>query len=177
MLSKGGTPLANQRRRWEFGRSALRSEMLGPLIRSPHLGWLHKAAAGWSLASPPTSHIVLVYLMLSGLAAFAIPGMIENGRFYAIASICALHFVATLALMIHALSPLDFTASVAVRTEPGVFPLLCLLEADGPVQGQPDRWIPTERECEKPVGDGKPDAASIAALVSDPVTARKQETN
>jgi cellulose synthase/poly-beta-1,6-N-acetylglucosamine synthase-like glycosyltransferase len=178
MLSKGGTPLANQRRRWEFGRSALRREMLGPLLHSPHLGWLHKAAAVVELASPPTSHIVLVYLMLSGLAAFAIPGMIENGRFYAIASICALHFVATLGLIIHALSPF-LTSLLPWRfaLSLGCFPYYVFWRLRVLAQGEPNRWIPTERECEKPVGDGNPDAARIAGVVSEAVSARKQETN
>ena len=34
MLGSGGTAAANQRRRWEFGRSEIRRKYLGPLLRS-----------------------------------------------------------------------------------------------------------------------------------------------
>ena len=34
MLGSGGKAAANQRRRWEFGRSEIRRKYLGPLLRS-----------------------------------------------------------------------------------------------------------------------------------------------
>ena len=154
MLSKGGRSLADQRRRWEFGRSTSRRDLLGPLLKSPHLGWLQKTADAIELASPPTSHIVLGYFILSGLAAFAIPRMMANEQFYALASICTLHFFATITLLIHGLSPF-LTSLLPWRfaLSLGYFPYYAIWKIFVMANGGPDRWIRTARECDEPAAD------------------------
>ncbi len=169
MLSKGGTSLANQRRRWEFGRSTLRRHLLGPLLKSPHLGWRQKTLDAIELASPPTSHLVLVYFILTGLAAFAIRGMIANSQFFALASICTLHFFATLTLVIHALSPF-LTSLLPWRfaLSLGYFPYYVVWKFFVMAGGGPDRWIRTQRECDQPPAEST-HAAKLDGIVSEAV--------
>jgi cellulose synthase/poly-beta-1,6-N-acetylglucosamine synthase-like glycosyltransferase len=52
MLRAGGAPLANQRRRWEFGRGDVRRKMLGPLLNSPHVSMREKVAAVVEISHP-----------------------------------------------------------------------------------------------------------------------------
>jgi cellulose synthase/poly-beta-1,6-N-acetylglucosamine synthase-like glycosyltransferase len=149
MLSKGGSPLANQRRRWEFGRADVRRRMLGPLLRSPHLGWLQKAADLVELTSPPTSQIALIYVMLTLLAAFALPGMVAAQQFIPLTLICVLHSIATLTLLIHALSPF-ITSLLPWRFALSLchFPSYVIWKVWILATAEPDRWVRTERECE-----------------------------
>ena len=55
MLTHGGEASTNERRRWEYGRDKLRRTMLGPLLRSSHLGWIEKYAAAVELLMRETS--------------------------------------------------------------------------------------------------------------------------
>jgi cellulose synthase/poly-beta-1,6-N-acetylglucosamine synthase-like glycosyltransferase len=147
MLSQGGTPLANQRRRWEFGRISVCRKMLGPVLRSPHLSWLRKAAAIAELTTHPTSHVALSYLLLSAAAAFAIPGMISNKQYLLFAFIIVSHSIVTLALAIHALSP--FVVSLVpwrFALSLGYFPYYIFWRLVVLAKGGPLRWIPTQRE-------------------------------
>jgi cellulose synthase/poly-beta-1,6-N-acetylglucosamine synthase-like glycosyltransferase len=170
MLSEGGSPLAGQRRRWEFGRADVRRKMFGPLVRSPHLGWRQKVADVVELTAPPIGQIAAVYLILTALAAFAIPGMISHREYLALALIGVLHLIATSALAIYALSPF-FTSLLPWRFIFSLvyFPYYICWKLVILAQGGPDRWIPTERESHPPralrsqVGqfaDGNTDSAS-----------------
>jgi len=147
MLSKGGKPLANQRRRWEFGRISLQSTMLGPLLSSPHLGWLEKAAAVVELTSQPTSHLIGMYFALSLLTFYAIPNMVVHNESLFLLFICISHAIATLAILIHALSPfllclLPWRFALCIAYIPYYLCWkLCVL-----AQGRPRGWIRTTRE-------------------------------
>ena len=90
MLSKGGAPLANQRRRWEFGRIAVCRKMLLPMLHSPHLSWRQKAAALLELTSQPTSYIVLWYMFMSLVIACVIPGMAIHHQYMVLILIAGL---------------------------------------------------------------------------------------
>src|SRR5262249_10775836 len=105
MLSDGGRPSAIQRRRWEFGRGAVRLTMFGPLLRSPHLGWLEKTAALIELVAHPVINTICIYLLLSVLLVFAIPGMINDHAYILLSFVCLAHAIATVSLVLHALSP------------------------------------------------------------------------
>lgn len=150
MLREGGTPLANQRRRWEFGRIAIAREMLGPLLRCPHLGWLQKAAAVVELTSQPTSYIVLWYLIMSLLAAVAIPRMVTDNQYHLIIFICVSHSIATLALAVHALSPF-LTSLLPWRfaLSLGYFPYYLFWKLIVLAQGTPEHWVATLRESKR----------------------------
>jgi hypothetical protein len=149
MLSRGGTPLANQRRRWEFGRIAVCRKMLGPVLRSRHLSWLQKAAAVGELTSQPTSHVVLIYLVLCAAAAFAIPDTIAFKRYALFTFIIISHAIATLALTIHALSPF-IVSLLPWRFAPYLifFPYYVLWRLVVLANSGPRSWIPTQRESD-----------------------------
>jgi cellulose synthase/poly-beta-1,6-N-acetylglucosamine synthase-like glycosyltransferase len=147
MLSSGGTPLANQRRRWEFGRIAVRRRMLGPMLRSRHLSWPRKAAAIAELTSQPTSHIALFYLLLSVAMCFAIPAMIVQKHYLLMAFVCISHLLVTLALAVHALSP--FIVSLIpwrFATSLFYFPYYIIWRLRVLAKGDPRSWVPTQRE-------------------------------
>jgi len=150
MLSEGGKPLANQRRRWEFGRSALRYTMLGPLLRSPHLGWVQKAAAVVELTTQPTIHIICLLLLLSIIDVYTIPKMITYHNYVALAFICIAHTIATLAIAIHALSPfllslLPWRFALCL----GCIPYYVLWKLFVLAQGRPQGWVRTSRQGDR----------------------------
>ena len=151
MLRAGGAPLANQRRRWEFGRIEVCRKMLIPLLRSPHVGWREKAAGVAEITSPPTALLALAYLILTVLAAFAILDGNSHRAYYALAIVGVAHFVATLALAVHALSPF-FASLLPWRfiLSLGYFPYYLIWKLAVLARGGPDRWIATKREGEPP---------------------------
>jgi cellulose synthase/poly-beta-1,6-N-acetylglucosamine synthase-like glycosyltransferase len=147
MLSSGGLPLVNQRRRWEFGRIAVRRRMLGPLFRSPHMSFSQKAVAIEELTSHPTSHMAVFYLVLSACAAFLIPDMILEKQFLLLAVICICLAIATMALLVHALSPF-ITSLIPWRFAASFvyFPYYVFWRFRVLAKGGPPDWIPTPRE-------------------------------
>ena len=147
MLSNAGSSLVNQRRRWEFGRTAVRRNMLGPVLQSPHLTWPQKAVALEELTAHPTSHLALFYVILSLAAAIAIPDLYSKGHHLSTAFLCVSHSIATLALAIHALSP--FVASLVPWRFAASFlfiPYYIYWRLLVLTKGGPDSWIPTQRE-------------------------------
>jgi cellulose synthase/poly-beta-1,6-N-acetylglucosamine synthase-like glycosyltransferase len=72
MLVHGGEPAVVQRSRWEHGRRALTREMLGPLLKSPRLGWKEKIVAAVELTMPTISTLLCSYLVLTTLAVISL---------------------------------------------------------------------------------------------------------
>jgi cellulose synthase/poly-beta-1,6-N-acetylglucosamine synthase-like glycosyltransferase len=105
MLTRGGRASVAQRRRWESGRRELRSKLLRPLLRSPHLRPLEKVASLVELTMPTTVSLCLAYLVLSLAAAARLPDIV--GRWglasHALMALCWL--IATLALAVQFVSP------------------------------------------------------------------------
>ena len=157
MLAKGGSPLAHQRRRWEYGRSDIRRRMLGPVLRSANISPLRKAADVIELMSLPTSLVALVYVVLTVMAAIAVTDMLQAKEFVRIAIIAVLHFVTTLALVVHAISPFvtgllpwRFVVSLGYVPYYIVWKLVVL------APGRPKRWIRTAREVDPHASAGIP---------------------
>jgi cellulose synthase/poly-beta-1,6-N-acetylglucosamine synthase-like glycosyltransferase len=147
MLVKSGTALAEQRRRWEYGRIAVRRRMLGPIIRTAQLNWPQKALAIEELTSHPTSHLALFYLFLLIAAFLVVPDLYLKGQYIFMGAICLSHLIATFALVVHGLSPFiatlipwRFAASFLYFPYYTLWKLLVL------AKGVPQNWIPTERE-------------------------------
>ena len=69
MLGSGGKAAANQRRRWEFGRSEIRKKYLGSLLRSNELGWSEKALSTCELTIPSMATLAVIYVVVVGLDA------------------------------------------------------------------------------------------------------------
>ena len=151
MLREGGAPLANQRRRWEFGRGDVRRKMLGPLLRSPHVSLREKVAGAVEITSRPTGQIAVAYVILTGLLAYALPDMIARDATVALALAGVAHALATVALLVHALSP--FLASLLpwrYLLSLVYFPYYICWKLLVMAQGAPERWIATDRESELP---------------------------
>jgi cellulose synthase/poly-beta-1,6-N-acetylglucosamine synthase-like glycosyltransferase len=147
MLTEGGRPLANQRRRWEFGRGALRFAMFGPLLRSPHLGWLEKTAALVELIAQPTINIVCLYVLVSVLSLFAIPGMVRDHEYTILLFIAVSHALATVALLVHALSPfLLHLIPWRFALSLGYLPYYAIWKLIVMAQGRPQTWVRTPRD-------------------------------
>jgi cellulose synthase/poly-beta-1,6-N-acetylglucosamine synthase-like glycosyltransferase len=147
MLSSGGTPLADQRRRWEFGRLAVCRNMLGPLVRSRNLSWPQKVAAILELTSQPTSHIALLYLILSVAAAALTPDMILRKQYVVMAIVCSSLAVATVALLVHGLSPF-IVSLIPWRFASSLLyvPYYIIWRLHVLAKGRPQSWIRTHRE-------------------------------
>lgn len=67
MLGSGGKAAADQRRRWEFGRSEIRNKYLGPLLRSPHVGIREKTLSACELTIPSMAWLAIIYVFVAGL--------------------------------------------------------------------------------------------------------------
>jgi cellulose synthase/poly-beta-1,6-N-acetylglucosamine synthase-like glycosyltransferase len=171
MLSSGGTPLVDQRRRWEYGRIAVCRNMFGPVLRSRHLSWPQKAAAIAELTSQPTSHIALLYMLLCVAAAALIPDMILRKQYLVMAIVSISLAVATVALTVHALSPF-IVSLIPWRFASSLlyFPYYILWRMHVLAKGRPESWIPTQRES-------KSDASKISSgeLVAVPPFQRDSE--
>ena len=117
------------------------------MLRSPHLSLGQKAAALLELTSQPTSYIVLWYVIMSLTIACFMPGMAIHIQYRWLIIIAAFHSIATLSLLIHALSPfltslLPWRFGLSLGCIVFYLPWKLLVLA----QGRPDRWIRTDRE-------------------------------
>ena len=72
MLPDGGEAAANQRRRWEFGRSEIKKRMLGPVFRSRKLSWIEKVPSTIELTMPTMVTLLTEFIALSCLNLAAI---------------------------------------------------------------------------------------------------------
>ena len=147
MLGSGGKAAADQRRRWEFGRSEIRNKYLGPLLRSPHVGIREKTLSACELTIPSMAWLAIIYVFVAGLdvaAWFAFarePYTIISG----LSAGCAALF--TVALFVYAISPflvmrlpLKYLASIAL------FPFYMGWKLLISLAGRPQKWIRTARE-------------------------------
>ncbi len=71
MLGSAGSAAANQRRRWEFGRSEVRRKFLLPLLRSKRIGWWEKLISVCELTLPTMGTLLPVYVVLAALDVLA----------------------------------------------------------------------------------------------------------
>jgi cellulose synthase/poly-beta-1,6-N-acetylglucosamine synthase-like glycosyltransferase len=146
MLEAGGQAAANQRRRWEFGRAEIRRKYLGPLLRSPGLGWRGKLASACELTLPSMGTLFLFYVIVVGLdvLAWAAP-IVPDSSVLRWAFLCVgLFFTASLGL--YAVSPfwairlpLGYAASLAA------FPFYVGWKLLVSLGGRPTAWVRTTR--------------------------------
>jgi cellulose synthase/poly-beta-1,6-N-acetylglucosamine synthase-like glycosyltransferase len=164
MLAQGGSSSANQRRRWEFGRSALRRTMLVPLLKSPRLRWFPKTAAAIELTAPPITHLFLIYLPLLLISVVLVPDMLRYSEYGRLAFVGLSCTIMALALAVHAVSPflLSFIpwrfALSLVYLPYYVFWKLIVLAG-----GRPEGWTRTPRENDPGVSARLP-ASSVPRL-------------
>jgi cellulose synthase/poly-beta-1,6-N-acetylglucosamine synthase-like glycosyltransferase len=147
MLSQGGSASVCQRQRWESGRSELRRKMLGPLLRSTHLGWIEKTASVIELTIPTTTALICAYLILSLLAYLRI-GDVLHRRDYALAFVIgSCQSIATLALLMQMVSPF-LLSLLPWRFILGLIylPYYVIWKVGVALKSAPSRWVRTPRE-------------------------------
>jgi cellulose synthase/poly-beta-1,6-N-acetylglucosamine synthase-like glycosyltransferase len=155
MPTRGGPAAASQRLRWEFGRSEVRREFLGPLLRSERLGLLEKLSYVLELTMPATTTLLLLYvvLLVGNVLAVASPG---TAGFAAIDGFLILSSgLATLAILAHALSPLMVFGLPWTSLLPCVFlPYYMTWKFLLAFRGKPSVWVRTPREHPAPGPSG-----------------------
>ena len=147
MLVQGGEASTNQRRRWEYGRGKLRRTMLGPLLRSSHLGWNEKAAAVLELMMPAMVTLVAAYLLLIVGAIFRLPALAATQEYFLFYSIAFCLTIASLALGLQALCPF-LLGLLPWRFANSLFylPYFAIWKTLASFQGRPQSWLRTTRE-------------------------------
>ncbi len=147
MVGSGGTAAANQRRRWEFGRSEVRRTYAGPLLRSDRIGWWEKLISLCELTIPPMAPLLslcLVLALLDLLASMAMPasGMAVRGLLLGGLA------VMSVSVGLYAVSPF-----VAMRlpwrfaTTLTLVPAYVVWKALVRLGGRPKGWVRTAREA------------------------------
>jgi 1,2-diacylglycerol 3-beta-glucosyltransferase len=147
MLSSGGKDSANQRRRWEFGRSEIRNKYLGPLVKSPNLGFREKVLSACELTIPSMAWLAIIYIVVAGMdvaAWFALAGG-ESTVVRSLLFVCAAFF--SVALVVYAFSPFlamrlpwKYLSSIMLGPFYIGWKLAIMLA------GRPQNWIRTARE-------------------------------
>ena len=147
MLGSGGKAAADQRRRWEFGRSEIRNKYLGPLLRSPDIGFREKALSICELTIPS----------LAWLASFTsswrdwtwwhgLRLRVNHTRASQVYRRGAAALF-TAALLVYAISPfLALQLPLKYLTSVVLFPFYMGWKLLISLAGRPQKWIRTTRE-------------------------------
>jgi cellulose synthase/poly-beta-1,6-N-acetylglucosamine synthase-like glycosyltransferase len=147
MPSSGGQAAANQRRRWEFGRSEIRKRYLGPVLRSKELGLWDKVVSACELTLPSMVGIAVAFFSLMACDAFAFltPSAKASPILRGLLLACGLFM--TTSLLAYGLSPFKamrlpwrYLGSVAL------FPVYLRWKFLISARGRPKEWIRTERK-------------------------------
>jgi cellulose synthase/poly-beta-1,6-N-acetylglucosamine synthase-like glycosyltransferase len=140
-----GSAASNQRRRWEFGRKALKQNMLGPLLRSRQLGLLKKLAYLLELTMPTTVFLINLFLgmALVNLLVFSLARS-ESSLIKILP--CVTCFQA-ICLLVYGISPFFlFPISWRVLSSVVYFPYYTSWKALNWLRGSPRAWVRTERQ-------------------------------
>ena len=147
MLAGGGTAAANQRLRWEYGRSQLKRNVLGPLLRSPHPKPIEKLAGVLDLLMPPLVSLVS-FLVVSFLVCFGL--LVTRSGWYTdplIASILLMNALSSCGLLLYGLVPfLRFSMGWRVFFSLVHLPFYALWKFSTLFQDAPKQWIRTARQ-------------------------------
>jgi cellulose synthase/poly-beta-1,6-N-acetylglucosamine synthase-like glycosyltransferase len=145
MLSRGGRAAAAQRRRWEFGRKALKARVLPALWKSPHLGFLEKAVSLVELTLPTLALLAGISALLLPLNAWAAArlGWLTASSL----SLFGMSVLVSLSLVVYAICPfvvfrLPWTYLMSLLHAP-FYAAWKVLVALG---GRPTQWVRTARE-------------------------------
>ena len=148
MLSSGGTDSANQRRRWEFGRSEIRNKYLGPLLKSPDIGFREKVLSVCELTIPSMAWLAIIYIGrgrcgrwrrgLHSRAANTRSSAVSacSCRVFSVRACCCMRFSPFLAMRL----PWKYLSSIILGPFYVGWKLVIMLA------GRPQFWIRTPRE-------------------------------
>jgi cellulose synthase/poly-beta-1,6-N-acetylglucosamine synthase-like glycosyltransferase len=147
MPSQGGNTSENQRMRWEYGRRELIWKMLGPVLRTPNLGWIEKTAAAVELTMPTIVTLTSAYLLLTLILIFRAPEILIRQGSLVIGLIGLSHSAAILGLALYAMSPF-LLSFLPWRFSLGLlyFPYFAIWKMMISRKGRPQAWLRTARE-------------------------------
>jgi hypothetical protein len=147
MLISGGEGTANQRRRWEFGRSELRAKFVGSLLRSPNLAWPDKLLSLCELTIPSMAGLAAIYLVVVGLDIILLWTSAGSPHAILRAALAASAIIMTLALGVYAVSPcLAMRLPLRYLGTLFQFPFYACWKLLVSLAGRPDQWIRTDRD-------------------------------
>jgi cellulose synthase/poly-beta-1,6-N-acetylglucosamine synthase-like glycosyltransferase len=147
MLGTGGKAAAQQRRRWEFGRSSIRKKFLGPLLRSNDLGFFDKIVSVCELTLPSMAQLAIIYVFVVAADLGAIVALRTASLTPVRECLGGGAILLTVALLIYAISPFlvmrlpwRFASSIAF------FPFYMAWKVLVSLGGRPQQWVRTLRE-------------------------------
>jgi hypothetical protein len=150
MLPSGGQAAADQRLRWEFGRGEIRQKYLGPLLRSPELGWGEKMIGACELTMPSMAWLAIIYLCIVGFDALAWFGRSEPQFAGARGFLLACGASMTVALALYAISPfLIMRLPWRYLSTIVLFPFYMVWKLLISLQGRPLEWVRTARQPDR----------------------------
>ncbi len=121
--------------------------MLGPLLRSSHLGWFEKGAAVIELTMPATLTLFATYLVLIVIASVRLPDLLVRNEYFFFYSNASCLAVATVALVTQALGPfLLRMVPWAFATSLFFLPYFAIWKTVISLRGAPRSWLRTTRE-------------------------------
>jgi cellulose synthase/poly-beta-1,6-N-acetylglucosamine synthase-like glycosyltransferase len=147
MVGSGGTAAANQRRRWEFGRSEIRKKYLGRLFTSREIGWWDKAVSICELTIPSMAYLAIIYVAAAALDVIAFFALATEASVLVRGILLAGALIITVSLGVYALSPflvmrLPWRFARSIAFFPSYLGWKLLIS----VSGRPKEWVRTVRE-------------------------------
>ena len=146
MVSSGGTAAANQRRRWEFGRSGVRRKYIGPLLRCNRIRLGDKLLSLCEITIPTMGVLLSLYLMLTTLDLLTVALVPANGAWPRWVLLAA-GLIMTAAVGLYAISPfiamrLPWRYAKTLAMVPAYVGWKALVR----LGGRPKAWVRTTRE-------------------------------
>jgi len=140
-----GPAASDQRRRWEFGRKVVKRKMLGPLLRTRHLGLLKKVASILELTMPTTVFLSNFFL---GLALVnLLIGSLARSELVLIRTFSYFTCFQALCLVVYGISPFFlFPISWRVLSSLVYYPYYTSWKILTWFRGSPGKWVRTERQ-------------------------------
>ncbi len=147
MLGNAGSAAANQRRRWEFGRSEVRRKFLLPLLRSKKIGWWEKLISACELTLPTMGTLLPLYFVVAALDLLASWKAPAAEGTWMCPAFLVLACLLSASVGLYALSPfiamkLPWKYAVSLARFPGYI-IWKLMVSRG---GRPTEWVRTVRE-------------------------------
>jgi len=145
MLARGGPAAAAQRKRWEFGRKALKARVIPALLRPSRLGLGERIVSLLEVTMPTMVGMLAIALVLLLLNAWGIarsPLPSATGYFFAGSGVLIL-----LSLSLYALTPfVVFGLPWSYLQSLMYFPFYAAWKAVITLGGRPTQWVRTARE-------------------------------
>ena len=142
--------------------------MLGPLLRSSHLGWIAKTAAAIELTMPATTTLAAAYLLLVAGATLRLPHISTTNEHFLFYFVAFCLTMASLGLGFHALSPF-LLGLLPWRFASSLFylPYFAIWKTVVALKGHPKSWLRTTRERAELDNSAGPHAVSVRTFHID----------